>query len=32
MSWKYLNKSKISKEEMYDIIRAPVVTEKSTLG
>ncbi len=32
MSWKYLNKSKLSKEQMYDVIRAPVVTEKSTLG
>jgi len=32
MSWKYLNKSKLSKEQMYDIIRTPVVTEKSTMG
>jgi large subunit ribosomal protein L23 len=32
MSWKYLDKSTLSKEQMYDIIRTPVVTEKSTLG
>lgn len=32
MSWKYLDKTKLSKEQMYDVIRAPVVTEKSTLG
>ena len=32
MSWKYLNKSKPTKERMYDVIRAPVVTEKSSAG
>jgi len=32
MSWKYLNKSAVSKERMYQVIVAPVVTEKSTLG
>ncbi len=32
MSWKYFDKSPLSKEQMYDIIRAPVVTEKSTMG
>ena len=32
MSWKYLNRAKPTKERMYDIIRAPVVTEKSSSG
>ena len=32
MSWKYLNRTKPSKERMYQIVRAPVVTEKSTLA
>jgi len=32
MSWKYLNKSAPTKERMYDVIRAPVVTEKSSAG
>jgi len=32
MSWKYLNKTTVSKERMYQVIVAPVVTEKSTLG
>ena len=32
MSWKYFDKSTLSKEEMYDIIRTPIVTEKSTMG
>jgi len=32
MSWKYLNKSPLGKERMYKIIKAPVITEKSTLG
>lgn len=32
MSWKYLNKSAVSKERMYDVIVAPVITEKATLG
>jgi len=31
MSWKYLNKKTISKERMYEIIRAPVITEKATM-
>jgi len=31
MSWKYLNKKTISKERMYEVIRAPVITEKATL-
>ena len=32
MSWKYLNKKSVDRERMYEIIRAPVITEKSTLG
>jgi len=32
MSWKYLNKSKLGRERMYEILRSPVITEKATLG
>ena len=32
MSWKYLNKHKIDRGRMYEIIDSPVITEKSTLG
>jgi len=32
MSWKYLSKKAPSKERMYQIIKAPVITEKATLG
>lgn len=32
MSWKYLNKKSIDRGRMYEIIRSPVITEKSTLG
>lgn len=32
MSWKYLNKSKPSRERMYEILRSPVITEKATLA
>jgi large subunit ribosomal protein L23 len=32
MSWKYLNKPTLTKEQMYDIVRAPVITEKATRG
>ena len=32
MSWKYLNKQAIDRGRMYEIIRSPVITEKSTLG
>ncbi len=32
MSWKYLNKKPVSKERMYDVLLAPVITEKATLG
>ena len=31
MSWRYFNRSKPSPESMYQIIRSPVITEKSTL-
>jgi large subunit ribosomal protein L23 len=32
MSWKYRAKPTLSKERMYDIVRAPVITEKATRG
>ena len=32
MSWKYFNKQSIDKNRIYEIIRSPVITEKSTLG
>lgn len=32
MSWKYLNKKSVSPERLYEVIRAPMITEKSTLG
>lgn len=32
MSWKYFKKTTISSERTYEIIRAPVITEKATLG
>jgi large subunit ribosomal protein L23 len=31
MSWKYLDKTKLSRERMYDVIGRPVITEKATL-
>ena len=31
MSWKYLNKSPVSDERMYQVLRRPVITEKATL-
>jgi len=31
-SRKYMAKPKVSRERMYDIIRSPLITEKSTLG
>ena len=31
MSWKYYNKSEISSERMLEVLRRPVVTEKSTM-
>ena len=32
MSWKYFNKKTLDRDRMYEIIRSPVITEKSTLG
>ncbi len=32
MSWKFLNKSKPSKERLYQVLLAPVITEKATLA
>lgn len=32
MSWKFLNKSKPSKERMYQVLLSPVITEKATLA
>lgn len=32
MSWKFLNKTPVSKERMYDVLLSPVITEKATLG
>ena len=32
MTWKYKQAAKLSKERMYDLVRSPVVTEKSTRG
>ncbi len=32
MSWKYLDKTSPSGERMYELLRAPVITEKATLA
>ena len=32
MSWKYLKKTKLSRERMYDILSSPVITEKAPMG
>lgn len=32
MSWKHRQSVTVSKERMYDLVRSPVVTEKSTRG
>lgn len=32
MSWKFLNKKPLSKERMYQVVQAPVITEKATMG
>lgn len=32
MSWKYFRKTGVSKERQYELVRAPVITEKATLG
>ena len=31
MSWKYLNKKNISEERALEVLRRPIITEKSTL-
>ncbi|MEM7072302.1 MAG: 50S ribosomal protein L23 [Pseudomonadota bacterium] len=31
MSWKYLRKTRLAQDKLYDVIRAPVITEKATL-
>lgn len=32
MSWKFLNKKPLSEERKYQVIVAPVITEKATMG
>ncbi|MGH6618055.1 MAG: 50S ribosomal protein L23 [Alphaproteobacteria bacterium] len=32
MTWKYFRKTTVSKERQYELLRAPVITEKATLG
>ena len=32
MSWKYLNKKPLSEERKYQVILAPVITEKATMA
>lgn len=32
MSWKFLNKDKVSDERLYNVLRSPAITEKATLG
>ena len=32
MSWRYFKKTSLGDERMHEIIRAPVITEKSTQG
>ena len=32
MSWKYFNHSKPTSERLYEILRAPMVTEKATMA
>jgi len=32
MSWKHLDKTSPSGERMYEVLRAPVITEKATLA
>ena len=32
MSWKYLDKTSPSNERLYEVLRAPVITEKATLA
>lgn len=32
MSWKYFNRTSPGKERVYEILRAPIITEKATLA
>lgn len=32
MTWKYFRKTTVNKERQYELLRAPVITEKATLG
>jgi large subunit ribosomal protein L23 len=32
MSWKYFNRIKPGRERLYEVLRAPVVTEKATMA
>ena len=32
MSWKYFNRTKPTRERLYEVLRAPVVTEKATMA
>ena len=32
MTWKYKQSVKLTRDRMYDLVRSPVVTEKSTRG
>ncbi len=32
MSWKYLDRSRPSQERIFEVLRAPVITEKATLA
>ncbi|MDH3228224.1 MAG: 50S ribosomal protein L23 [Alphaproteobacteria bacterium] len=32
MSWKYLDKTSPSSERLYEVLRAPIITEKATLA
>lgn len=32
MSWKYFNRNKPNRERLYEVLRAPIVTEKATMA
>ena len=32
MSWKYFNRDKPNSERLYEVLRAPIVTEKATMA
>lgn len=32
MSWKYFNRAKPNSERLYEVLRAPIVTEKATMA